>query len=73
LIVGSELGRRVIPLVPAQALLLRELGRRPLPDALAELERAVAPAQRDALPPLVQRWLSESVELGLWVGLEACR
>lgn len=72
LIVGGERGRRVLPLVPAHALLLRSLACMRLPAALAELEQAVAPEQRAELPALVQRWLSESVELGLWVGMEAC-
>jgi hypothetical protein len=51
-------------------LLLRE---QPLGDALACLERVCSEDERPTLPARTQKWLSRSVELGFWCGIEEAK
>lgn len=61
-------GERVLPLEPVQARLLQLLGEQPVGRALAILEAEHVAADA-ALPQDVQRWLAQSMSLGLWRGL----
>lgn len=63
-------GHRVVPLSRPQADLLRHLHKHPIAAALALLEAEHAGQDPAALARDVQRWLAESVELGLWTRLE---
>lgn len=63
-------GLLATPLEPRQGELLRLLHVHPVGHALAILERSVSEVERAALPEQTRRWLSWSVILGMWRGLE---
>jgi Putative DNA-binding domain len=55
-----------IPLEAGEHRLLTLLTQHAVGEALALLEREWPEETRSSLPPLAQRWLARSVELGLW-------
>jgi len=59
-----------IPLEAGELRLLTLLTRFPVGEALALLEGEWPEGERSSLPPLAQRWLARSVELGLWSRLD---
>jgi hypothetical protein len=62
-------GERVLALEPVQARLLQLLCEHPVGRALAILEAEHAAVDAGALARDVQRWLAQSMSLGLWRGL----
>lgn len=63
-------GERVIPLELRRAELMSLLCTYPVAEALGRLEAACEPRERDALASNAHRWLSQSVALGWWRGIE---
>jgi len=68
-LVRSDRGVAQLPLEPREAELLALLSTRTVEDALATLERACAPDERERLPAQTRAWLARSVQLGFWVGM----
>ncbi len=62
-------GIRQLLLEPREAQLLLALGRVTVGAALAEVEAACPPEERQALPSRARQWLARSVERGMWSGL----
>lgn len=66
----EQLTLRLWPLAPRQAELLELLRRDSVPNALARIEAQCSPAERGELSSNVREWLRESVQLGVWIGLD---
>ncbi len=62
-------GLGAIALHPLRALLLRNLSEHSVSEALARLEQAATPEQRDLLVKHAQSWLADSVQRGFWSGI----
>lgn len=69
-LVRTDTGTRHIPLAPLEADLLALLATETVGAALAMLETSCPEHDRAALPQLIQRYLANSVERGLWASLE---
>jgi len=66
----EQLTLRLWPLAPRQAELLELLRQDSVPNALARLEAQCSPAERRELSRQVRDWLAQSVQLGVWIGLD---
>lgn len=66
----EQLTLRLWPLAPRQAELLELLSEDSVPNALARIEARCSPAERQELSQKVQEWLRQSVQLGVWIGLD---
>jgi hypothetical protein len=66
----EQLRLRLWPLAPRQAELLELLRQDSVPNALARIEARCSPDERRELSRNVRQWLAQSVELGVWIGLD---
>ncbi|HUB08741.1 MAG TPA: DNA-binding domain-containing protein [Myxococcales bacterium] len=57
-----------LPLEDREAELLALLRTAPVREALARLEQACTPGEREELPARARGWLARSVQLGFWIG-----
>jgi len=69
LLLGDSLQLQSLVLEPREATLLDLLRTHPVGVALALLEEQCSAAERAALPAQAQRWLSRSVQRGVWSAL----
>jgi hypothetical protein len=58
------------PLAPREAELLELLSGMPVAAALSSLEAGCSPEERLQLPAQAEAWLSRSVRLGAWAGVD---
>lgn len=70
LLAREQLTLRLWPLAPRQAELLELLRQDSVPNALARIEAQCSPAERGELARHVREWLAQSVQLGVWTGLD---
>ncbi|MEZ4405181.1 MAG: putative DNA-binding domain-containing protein [Polyangiales bacterium] len=64
-------GVRHFALARGEGELLRLMASLPVGEALAVMEEGCSDEEREALPERARRWLAQSVERGMWSGLEA--
>lgn len=71
LVLRDQLELKVLPLAPREAELLQLLCGHPVERALGLLEAQCNSKERVDLPEQARSWLSRSVQLGVWVGLDS--